>query len=453
MQRGIDMNKGWYGKCARMGIAAGLTWLCSSGPVTQLVSTPDEVRLPLGQRLTLDLQVPGHLQVNSSNARVAEAKTLPDGSTRLTHVSVLSHDIGDALVSTRLFGFLPWKAVHVNVVPREDVLVGGQSIGVILHSRGLIVIGFQRIGQEQVSPAADSRIQIGDVVEKANGNPLQSVADLRRYVGQSNGNLELTVRRGREHKKIDIHPMVDAEGTRHLGMFVRERTTGVGTLTFYDPKHHRFGALGHLISDADTGQAIDGQGPVYPSEVTGVIKGAPGKPGEKRGRFVRNLGELGNIEENTPFGVFGTMSHPPLNGEGEHVLPVALPEQVHKGPAKMLTVLHGQTVQSFQVEIENLVHQDKPAIKSMVVHVTDERLLHEAGGIVQGMSGSPIVQDGRLVGAVTHVFVSDPTRGYGVYAMWMTDTCAQKDTEETLYQEDVPALLPRYLSPAHAGGV
>jgi stage IV sporulation protein B len=447
------MNKGWSGKWARMGIAAGLTWLCSSGPVTQLVSTPDEVRLPLGQRLTLDLRVPGHLQVNSSNARVVEAQTLSNESKGVTEVSVSSHDVGDAVVSTKLFGFLPWKAVHVNVVPREDVMVGGQSIGVILHSHGLIVIGFQRIGTSQASPAADARIQIGDVVERANGQALNSVTDLRQSVSRATGRLELQIRRGREHKQIMIAPVTGADGDRHLGMFVREQTTGVGTLTFYDPKNQRFGALGHLISDADTGQPIEGTGPVYPSEVTGVVRGEPGKPGEKRGRFVRSQGQIGDIQENTPFGVFGKMRVAP-GVEGQlRELPVALPEQVHKGAAQILTVLHGQNVEAFNVEIENLVHQDKPAIKSMVVHVTDARLLEQAGGIVQGMSGSPIVQDGRLVGAVTHVFVSDPTRGYGVYAMWMVETCVHPDVEETLYREDIPALLPRYLSPTHAGSV
>lgn len=447
------MNKGWYGKCARMGIAAGLTWLCSSGPVTQLVSTPDEVRLPLGQRLTLDLWVPGHLQVNSSNVRVVKAQTLANDTKGVTEVSVSSRDIGDAVVSTKLFGFLPWKAVHVNVVPREDVVVGGESIGVILHSRGLIVIGFQRIGTSEASPAADAHIQVGDVVERANGQVLNSVTDLRQSVKQSDGHLELQIRRGREHKRIYVSPVIDVNGEWHLGMFVRERTTGVGTLTFYDPKNHRFGALGHLISDADTGQPIEGTGPVYPSEVTDVVRGEPGKPGEKRGRFVRSIGQIGDIQQNTPFGVFGKMEMAPGVQGPLKELPVALPEQVHKGPAQILTVLHGQTVQSFDVEIENLVHQDKPAIKSMVVRVTDARLLKEAGGIVQGMSGSPIVQDGRLVGAVTHVFVSDPTRGYGVYAMWMVETCVHPEVEETLYQEDVPALMPRYLSPTHAGSV
>ncbi|KPV43267.1 SpoIVB peptidase [Alicyclobacillus ferrooxydans] len=447
------MNKGWYGMCARLGVAAGLTWLCSSGPVTQLVSTPDEIRLPLGQRLTLDLQVPGHLQVNSSNARVVEAQTLPVGNKGLTHVSVLSHDVGDAVVSTRIFGFLPWKAVHVNVVPREDVIVGGQSIGVVLHSKGLIVIGFQRIGPSDGSPAADAHIQVGDVVEAAEGHPVQSVLDLRRAVSHSSGTVQLTIRRGKEHREVTIDPITDTQGLKHLGMFVRERTTGVGTLTFYDPEHHRFGALGHLISDADTGQAIEGTGPVYPSEVTGLVKGAPGKPGEKRGRFVRSLGQIGNIEENTPFGVFGSMANAPNAGLVGKPLPVALPEQVHKGPAEIFTVLQGQTVKSYKVEIESLVHQDEPAIKSMVVHVTDPRLLREAGGIVQGMSGSPIVQDGRLVGAVTHVFVSDPTRGYGVYALWMVNACVHPEAEDTMVQEDVPALFPRYLNAAHAGSV
>ncbi|MCL6453213.1 MAG: SpoIVB peptidase [Alicyclobacillus sp.] len=444
MKRKFPMR---YGRIAS---AIGLALLCMSPPVQRMVHGPEEVRIPEGQAVTLRFGAPFHLAVDTSDARVVRARATPseDGDV----VSVLSQDVGEATLSARLFGFLPWKAIHVSVVPRESVYVGGQSIGVVLHARGLMVIGFQRVGREQSSPAAEANVEIGDVVERVNGVEVRSVEQLRSYLRDASGPVRLSLRHGRTHRVVEVRPVTDPQGNRHLGLFVRERATGVGTLTFYDPDHHRFGALGHLVSDADTGQPIDGTGPVYASEVTGLVKGAPGKPGEKRGRFIRSEGELGEIDENTAFGVFGRMDRMPPWTRAEKV-PVATPDQVHKGPAEMWTVMEGQQVRPYRVEIESLVRQEHPDTKSMVVRVTDPRLLGRAGGIVQGMSGSPLVQDGRLVGAVTHVFVSDPTRGYGVYALWMLDACNHLEAQSTLAEDHIAALQPRYLGPAHAGGV
>lgn len=430
-------------------VAAGLTCLCLSAPVKQLVSLPERVSLQQGQHITFDLKVPGKMAVRSSDARIVEAE--PIRGRKAESVSVFSRNVGEATVSTKLFGLLPWKAVRVNVVPRREVVVGGQSIGVILHSNGLIVIGYQRIGANNTSPAADAHIEIGDVVERVNGAPVRDVNGLRRSVDAGKGPVILKLRHGQVEHNVQVQPFRDAQGHRHLGMFVREHTSGVGTMTFYDPQTKRFGALGHLISDADTGQPIEGQGPVYASEVTGVMKGTPGKPGEKHGRFLRAGGEIGEIEENTPYGVFGTMSRAPV-GNSER-LPVASPQQVHRGDAEILTVLNGQRIQPFHVEIENLVKQDHPSTKSMIIHVVDRRLLEKAGGIVQGMSGSPIVQDGRLVGAVTHVFVSDPTRGYGVYAAWMLDACNHPDAEDAWVNLNIPAIVPKYFTANHTGSV
>lgn len=445
------MNRRFYCRCGRLTVAAALALLCMSTPIQQLIATPQELHLPQGQVFTLILHVPGRVEVQSSDARVVQAT--PISTKPGAAVSVLSQDIGEAIVSTRLFGFLPWKAVHVSVVPREYVVVGGQSIGVILHSRGLIVIGFERVGTRQHSPAADANVEIGDVVEKVNGITVHDVLELRKIVNRTTGPVQLSMRHGRAHRVVIVSPITDSQGYSHLGMFVRETATGVGTLTFYDAKRHRFGALGHLVTDADTGQPIDGTGPVYASEVTGVVKGSPGNPGEKRGRFVRAEGKLGQIDENTLYGVFGSMHKLPKSIHDSVELPVATPDQVHKGPAEIWTVIAGQAVTPYRVEIENLVRQSHPATKSMVVHVVDQRLLGQTGGIIQGMSGSPIVQDGRLVGAVTHVFVSDPTRGYGVYAMWMVSACNHPAGEDTLSTENIPAMQPRYLGPANAGGV
>ncbi|GGI95816.1 hypothetical protein GCM10010885_01850 [Alicyclobacillus cellulosilyticus] len=305
--------------------------------------------------------------------------------------------------------------------PPPMVYVGGQTVGVRLFTRGLLVVGFQRVGPQGESPAAAADVRIGDRIERVNGALVRTVDDLRRLIHLGGPQVWLTLRRGRETRRVCVRTVTDVAGNRHLGVYVRDKTTGIGTLTFFDPLHRCFGALGHVITDVDTGEPIEGSGALYPAEVTGIMRGEPGRPGEKKGHFVFPQRVMGEIEENCEFGVFGHMERPPAHLYLPRVIPVARPDEVHDGPAMMLTVLHGQRVEAYQVQIERAVHQSVPDTRSMVVRVTDPRLLREAGGIIQGMSGSPILQDGRLVGAVTHVFLSDVTRGYGVYAAWMVE--------------------------------
>ncbi|QQE76961.1 SpoIVB peptidase [Alicyclobacillus sp. SO9] len=303
----------------------------------------------------------------------------------------------------------------------EAVYVGGQSIGIRLNSKGVLVVGFEHV-EDSDSPAKAGHIQVGDVIETINGQRIHSISELREHVMKaSEHTLDFVVHRGEAKVHVQVRPTVDSSGNKRLGLLVRDSTRGVGTLTFYDAASHRYGALGHVITDADTGHAIDGWGTVYDSEIFGIVRGSSGKPGEKRGRFVTPQIRLGSIDSNTAFGVFGSMKHVPPHLYRARKIPVARPNQVHNGEATILTVVHGQQVEPFTVRIENKTRQTKPTTKSMIVHVTDPRLLKETGGIVQGMSGSPILQDGRLIGAVTHVFVSDPTRGYGVYAKWMLE--------------------------------
>ena len=399
----------------RMLLAGVLAVLCLTPPVSQLANTPDEVEVPLGQ----------HANVSG--------------------VDFIPMDIGVATVSARVFGVVPWKSVRVHVVPPAMVYVGGQSIGIRLRSSGAMIVGFQRLGSQMTSPAAEAHLHLGDVIEQVNDKAVKSVSDIRDLTNQVRVRDSVTVRvkRGDDHVNVVIRPFRDDQGLRHLGVFVRDKTTGVGTLTFYDPEHHRFGALGHIITDIDTGLPIEGTGSLYEAEITGVTKGQVGRPGEKRGRFNSKAEELGEIEKNTPFGVFGSMQHIPQHLGYSREYPIALPSQVHEGSAKILTVLHGQTVEEFEVRIENVTRQSHPNTKSMVVHVTDPRLLAQTGGIVQGMSGSPIVQEGRLIGAVTHVFVSDPTRGYGVYAKWMLGEAGSGESK--LQDENEAAAMARVL--------
>lgn len=191
-------------------------------------------------------------------------------------------------------------------------------------------------------------------------------------------------------------------------------------MTFYDPKSKKYGALGHVISDMDTKKPIvveDGQ--IVRSTVTSIEKGSNGVPGEKLARFSEDRQIIGNITRNSPFGIFGKLSSTMENGIMDKAMPIALSHQVKEGPAKILTVVDDDQVKEFDIEIMSTIPQKFPATKGMVIKITDPKLLKKTGGIVQGMSGSPIIQNGKVVGAVTHVFVNDPTSGYGVHIEWM----------------------------------
>lgn len=220
---------------------------------------------------------------------------------------------------------------------------------------------------------------------------------------------------------VELTPVLDEkEKSYRMGLFIRDSAAGVGTLTFYEPKSTKYGALGHVISDIDTGKPIAvGDGHVVQSSVTSIQRGQNGMPGEKYATFKNENVKLGNIEKNTPFGIFGKMQKLPENNLEHQAIPIALTEQVKPGPAEIYTVVDGQTVEKFKIEIVNVIPQKYPATKGLILKVTDPVLLKKTGGIVQGMSGSPIVQNGKLVGAVTHVFVNDPTSGYGTFIEWM----------------------------------
>ncbi len=191
-------------------------------------------------------------------------------------------------------------------------------------------------------------------------------------------------------------------------------------MTFFEPESKRYGALGHVISDMDTKKPIEiNNGTIVRSTVTAIQKGNNGTPGEKQAKFSIKENKIGSITKNSPFGIFGKLDKSIENGQYDKPMPIALSHEVKEGPAKILTVIDGEKVEEFDVEIVSSVPQKSPATKGMVIQITDPRLLEATGGIVQGMSGSPIIQNGKVIGAVTHVFVNDPTSGYGVHIEWM----------------------------------
>ncbi|MFL6559218.1 MAG: SpoIVB peptidase, partial [Bacillus sp. (in: firmicutes)] len=324
------------------------------------------------------------------------------------------------------FAGIPIKKVDVRVLKDFRVIPGGQSIGVKLNTVGVLVVGHHLINtiSGKKSPGEIAGIKIGDIITEINGNKIEKMSDVAPFVqtaGQEGKPLDMVISRESGKFTTQLTPLKDkGENIYKLGLYIRDSAAGIGTMTFVHPQSKKYGALGHVISDMDTKQPIvveDGQ--IVRSTVTSIEKGSNGDPGEKLARFSSDREIVGNIQKNSPFGIFGEMVKELKNGVMDKPLPIALSHQVKEGPAKILTVVNDDQVEEFDIEIVSTIPQKFPATKGMVIKVTDPKLLKKTGGIVQGMSGSPIIQDGKLIGAVTHVFVNDPTSGYGVHIEWM----------------------------------
>ncbi|MDF2631919.1 MAG: stage sporulation protein [Caproiciproducens sp.] len=249
-------------------------------------------------------------------------------------------------------------------------------------------------------------------------NQLAETIDTAGKNGQS---LDVSLQRGDQVLSLSLSPLRCPETGRYrIGLFVRDSCSGIGTLSFYDPTSRVYGAIGHRITDSDTLQPIDSEeGNVVLASIQAIQPGRIGRPCEKIGIYANGDTILGDVQKNTQFGIYGQLSFLSPNDLYLKAIPVASRMQIQIGPAEILTVIEGTTVERFTIEIEKVNPQDYPANKGVVIKVTDPRLLTKTGGIVQGMSGSPIIQNGRLIGAVTHVFISDPSKGYGCFADWM----------------------------------
>ncbi|MCI6011978.1 MAG: SpoIVB peptidase [Firmicutes bacterium] len=311
----------------------------------------------------------------------------------------------------------------VQMVSERTVIPGGQSVGIRMDVKGVLIVGLEEIETKKgvVSPGYDAGLQIGDMILSVNGIPVECAGDVERIVREKRNLLDLEVQRKKEILHISLNPVqCEQDGTYKLGIWVKERIAGIGTLSFYDPESGMYAALGHGIYESQTGTLLQaGKGKLLQTEVKSIREGEAGNPGEIRGIFCDDTRPLGNLKTNSQYGVYA---------EAENVFEVqkepvvlASQEQVIEGPAVMLTTVYGSTVEQFDIRIDKVNRQKAAGSKGLEISVTDERLLEYCGGIVQGMSGSPIIQDNRLVGVVTHVFVNDPTRGYGIFAEFMVN--------------------------------
>ena len=324
--------------------------------------------------------------------------------------------VGSYQTTLALGGWLPVKTVRTIVTDRAEVIVCGMPFGVKMFSEGALVVGFSSIEQNgtMVSPAKAAGLRLGDRVICIGETTTENNDAVKDALEAAAGPVEVVYIRDGEQRQTTLTPLWDAaSGQWRAGMWVRDSSAGVGTLTFADPERGVFAGLGHPISDSDTGASIAlRSGEIVPCEITGCSKGTAGSPGELKGRFL-SAHAIGSIRINGENGVYGT-TRTRFSGRP---MPVAFAQEVMTGEAEIWTTVAGETPRSYRVTIEKI--NDADLRRNMVIRVTDKELLAATGGIVQGMSGSPVVQNGRLVGAVTHVLVNDPTRGYGIFAQTM----------------------------------
>lgn len=304
---------------------------------------------------------------------------------------------------------------------RYSLIPGGDAIGIKIQTEGLVVVDTYLVNTNggAINPAKDAGIMKGDLIVAVNNQKIKTIEDYKQQLllSQTSGQIILTINRQGKLEHVTVHPVTSTEGVMTTGLYLRDKLAGIGTLTFIDPKSQKYGALGHEIIDQDTNQLVSvNEGEIINSNVTSIRKAIAGKPGEKVADIMFDE-KLGTLEKNNNFGIYGVMSDRKLLSKS--VMPIAYITEIKSGPAQILTVLNGHNVEAFDINIIEVSPQTQKAIKGIKYVVTDERLLNETGGIVQGMSGSPIIQDGKIIGAVTHVLVHDATMGYGIFIEWM----------------------------------
>ena len=336
-----------------------------------------------------------------------------------THkVKVRASEMDTYQMDLKLFGILPYKSVDVEVIRDKTLIPSGIPIGIYVKTDGVLVVGIGEFETEAGGKASPARyiLQKGDYIVQADGEVIENKKQLVEKIENSGGrDMVLTIRRNNEITDVMVKPECGQGGVWKLGIWIRDNAQGIGTMTYQDTDH-TFGALGHGINDVDTSGLMDlEEGLLYRTEIVGITRGSDGSPGELTGYIEYDTDNvLGEITENTAKGIFGICRDGTPAGICQEPVPIALKQEIELGPAQIISSVTGEP-EFYDVEIVevNLEHGD--INRGIVIRVTDEKLLTLTGGIIQGMSGSPIIQNGRLAGAVTHVLVQDSTKGYGIF--------------------------------------
>lgn len=378
--------------------------------VTNVTAIPDTIILFKNEELNL-----GNIAGVTTNIKNNKAYNTIQTSSSLNEISTSEN----VIVEVSLFNTIPLKEVTVNVIPTTTVVPVGSTVGLKLYTDGVLVVGLSEIDGKK--PYAQTDIEEGDMIISVDENIITCTADLIQTVNKSKGN-EVNikyVRNGEEHF-AEMTPVKTSSNEYKLGLWVRDAAAGVGTITYYEPSTGSFAALGHGIVDIDTDKLISiANGEIVSANILSVVKGEKGLPGEIRGT-ISNQQTIGQVSKNTNLGIYGKIKDvSKLNIDTSNELEVALRKEIKTGKAEIICTLENGVRKNYEVEIKKIYQNNNTDNKSMLIEVTDQELIEKTGGIIQGMSGSPIIQNGKFIGAVTHVLVNNPKQGYAVFADMM----------------------------------
>ncbi len=384
---------------------------------------PDDINLFVNNQEEFDFSLPIKAELDEGIAVINVNQKNKVDSDKINFdfnepFTLQSNQLGQCKVALKLFGIFNYKTITVNVINEKSIIPSGDPVGVYIESNGVMVLGTSTIMGEdgkEYSPAVNI-LKSGDYITSMNGNKVRNKEDLINRV-QKNGiiPISLIVRRDSKSITVSITPVKSTDGDYKIGTWIRDNTQGIGTLT-YITKDGKFGALGHGITDVDTNQLMEIQtGTLYNAKVLDIVPGEAGTPGEIVGMIKTGTGnDIGTINKNTNQGVFGNINPTNYVYGLNKECPIGLKQDIHLGNASILCSVEG-SVKEYKIEIEKVLMNNSKQNKGLVLKITDEKLLSLTNGIVQGMSGSPILQDGKIIGAVTHVFIQDSTKGYGTF--------------------------------------
>lgn len=417
-------RKSYYRRILIMLLIASVIYTIEYGYRYINSNIPDSINLHADSENSYDLKVPVAATVSSEDKEVSiegYSGILNREIKISTNDNALSKDesLGKYNVDVKLFGIFNFKSIEVNVIEKQKVIPCGFPVGIYLETDGIMVIGTGMVkGMDgNVYNPAESKVNSGDYIVSLNDIPVSSKSQLIFLVNKyGSDDIVLEVRRNGQIIKVLINPVETAVSEYKMGIWVRDDTQGIGTLTFIT-EDGKFGALGHGISDIDTGKLLDSNtGILYEADIWGIKKGENGTPGGLCGVVIyENNCILGKINANTDRGIFGQAEDELMEICDFQPVDMSFKQDVHKGAAYIRCMLDGE-IKDYEIEIVSVDRTGDAKNKGMVIQVTDPELLSITNGIVQGMSGSPIIQDGKLAGAVTHVLVNDPTKGYGIFA-------------------------------------
>lgn len=389
--------------------------------VSNITSLPDNLILFQGEKINLKTAFGLSFSTNHEEDKLTEKYEVLQTSTA---IQTSKDYTGKVSINLNLFGKIPVKTIDVNIIENTEVVALGDIVGLKLYTNGVLVVGMSEISgvdNHKYKPYEETGIEEGDMIVEVNEQTVTCTFDLLKSIKEAEGReVSISYVRDGNIEETSIKPVKAQDNTYKIGLWVRDTAAGVGTVSFYEPSTGLFAALGHGILDVDTEELLDiSTGDFVTTNIVSITKGEKGNPGKIQGS-IENQTTIGQVYKNTEFGVYGSLKNlSSLNINSQNTMKVALRDEIKTGKARIICTLENNKKEEYEVEIQKIDKNNNSDNKSMLIKVTDQRLIDKTGGIIQGMSGSPIIQDGKLIGVLTHVLVSDPTMGYGVFADMM----------------------------------